>query len=152
MLSTFLFLLIILFYCILSLSLSIYIYIYINVNAWEYSRRHFMFYLNGTRQSFYILTLPNILDRSLNITFIQLSTRYVCFFSVRFNFVFFCLCFNAGFRLVFVNVNPISLNWFLTNLTQKLIPLSTQYFFIISSAFSTFQVYCFEFSGRVLVV
>lgn len=46
------------------------------------------------------------------------------------NFVFFCLCVSASFCLDFLYVTPISFSWFLTVLSQKLTPVSTNLFFI----------------------
>ena len=39
-----------------------------------------------------------ILDLSLNITFVQFSTHYHCFYIAHFNLIFFCRCVTIDFR------------------------------------------------------
>ena len=90
-----------------------------------------------------LLWLMQILDLSLNITFIQLSTYHDSFSLAHINLIFFCLCVSASFHFDFLCINPISFNLFLKVLSQTLIPVLTHFFIC---TFSIFIAYCFQFS------
>ena len=96
-----------------------------------------MLHLNSTSQKFqhHYLRATQILDRSLNITFIQLSTRHDCFSLARFTLIFFVCVFVLVFVCIFEYLNPISFSQFHTVLSQTLIPVSIHLFCCTFSIF-----------------
>ena len=82
---------------------------------------------------------------SLNITIIQLFTRYGCFSLALFNHIFFCLCVSVGFLLAFLYVNSIPFSHFVTVLAITLTLVTTPFIFRqFCCIFSIFMKYCFE--------
>ena len=88
-----------------------------------------------------------ILDSSLNITFIQLFTCHNRLSLAHSNLIFFHLRVSAGYHLVFLDGNLFTSCQFLILVSQKLNPVMTHLFFhLFSCTFSIFKSYCFEFS------
>ena len=88
-----------------------------------------------------------ILDSSLNITFIQLSTHHDCLSLAQFNLMFSRLCFRASFPLAFFLckshfTQPIS-NSSTTNIDFYLDPFVV--FYLFCNTFSIFRIIAFIF-------
>ena len=85
----------------------------------------------------------HILDSSLNITFLQLSTRYEYFSLVNFNLIFFCFARFFYWQIPF-HKSIMSFN------SPDILQFSYKYwhffFHLISRTFFIFKAYCFQLS------